>query len=441
MSWLAEAGVRYWQVLPLGPTGYGDSPYQSFSAFAGNPYLVSPELLVADGLLDAVDPPDFPEDRVDFGAIIPWKLDLLDRAYARLPGSGLGDEFAAFRHAEAGWLEDYARFMALKEGHGGGPWPDWPPDATAEGDAIERHAFRQFLFFRQWRSLRAHAAGRGVHIIGDAPIFVAHDSADMWAHPDLFLPDVVAGVPPDYFSRTGQLWGNPLYDWAAHAATGYEWWIDRLRAVFAQVDVVRIDHFRAFADYWEIPADAPTAETGRWVDGPGTDFFAAAEAALGKLPIIAEDLGAISPAVPALRDDLGLPGMKILQFAFGGDPDDEFLPHTYPERCVAYTGTHDNDTTLGWYRSASRRMQRWARRYLRCTGRTITHAMIDAVWGSPAMLAEATLQDFLNLGTEARMNLPGRPWGNWQWRVTEDALGGELAARVRELNEQSGRAP
>jgi 4-alpha-glucanotransferase len=267
----------------------------------------------------------------------------------------------------------------------------------------------------------------------------------VWANPGLFLlgadarPTAVAGVPPDYFSTTGQRWGNPLYDWEALAATGYEWWIERLRATFAQVDIARIDHFRAFVDYWEIPATAPTAETGRWVDGPGRAFFTAAEAALGDLPIIAEDLGDLSPAVPALRDQLGLPGMKILQFGFGGEPDDAFLPHTYPEHCVAYTGTHDNDTTLGWYRSASRIVQRRARAYFGCTGREITQAMLAAVWDSKAVLGGATLQDMLNLGAEARMNTPGRAAGNWTWRVAPGVLDDVLAERVRQLNRSSRR--
>ncbi len=461
VDWLAATGCGLWQVLPLNPTGYGDSPYQTFSAFAGNPYLVSPDALASDGLVTAADMatvPAFPTERVDYGAVIPWKLDLLDRAHARLDAAdpGLAAAYAAFREAEAGWLDDFALFMALKDAHGGGAWTGWPAPlrdrdpqaltaARAEhADLVDRHAFRQFLFFRQWAALRERAAGFGIRIVGDAPIFVAHDSADVWAHRELFFvapdgsPSVVAGVPPDYFSATGQLWGNPLYDWEAHAATGYAWWIDRLRAALQQVDLLRIDHFRAFADYWEIPAGAQTAVDGRWVDGPGEAFFDAVEAALRELPIIAEDLGELSDAVPALLEAVELPGMRIFQFAFDGEP--EFFPHLYPEQCVAYTGTHDNDTTLGWFANATPEQRAEALAYLGSDGDDFAGDMIARLWDSDAAFVLAPMQDFLRLGSEARMNLPGRPGGNWAWRLPPGVPGSDLAADIRELNRATGRS-
>lgn len=461
LEWLSSSGCRYWQLLPLGPTGYADSPYQSFSAHAGNPNLISPEALADDGLLDEArlldGLPGFPESRVDYGALVPWKSALVDAAHTRfLTSPHLRADYEAFLEG-APWLGDYSLFMAIKEAHDGKPWWHWPAELRlAEGDAlgaarrrlapaVARHAFGQFLFFRQWEALRDRAHDLGVRIIGDIPIFVAHDSVDVWSRPDLFMldaqrrPTVVAGVPPDYFSETGQLWGNPLYDWAAHAAEGYSWWIERLRAVGRVADVVRIDHFRGFVDYWEIPAGSPTAETGRWVDGPGRAFFDAARAALGELPIIAEDLGELHEAVPALRDELGLPGMKVLQFAFDGDPDNQFLPANYPENCVAYTGTHDNDTSLGWYRSAPRAERRRARAYLHAGGADVPRAMIEAVWNSRARLAVAPLQDFLGLDTDARMNTPATIGGNWRWRCRAADLTPPLAAWVRDLNHTARR--
>ncbi len=457
VDFLADSGCSLWQVLPLGPTGYGDSPYQCFSAFAGNPYLISPEGLLAEGLLHGADLqplPPFPLERVDYGAVIPWKLALLERAWERFSAQEahpLRADFAAFCQAQAVWLDDFALFMALKEAHGGAPWTDWPADlrqrepaALAEArstlaEQVERQRFFQFLFFRQWGALRAHARGRGVQIIGDIPIFVAHDSADVWARPDLFYldeagrPTVVAGVPPDYFSPTGQLWGNPLYRWERHKKDGYAWWIARFRALLELVDIVRLDHFRGFAAYWEVPGDAPTAEHGRWTPGPGADFFAALREALGDLPIIAEDLGEITPDVIALRDQFGLPGMKILQFAFSG-PDNPFLPHNFTPNCVAYTGTHDNDTALGWYWSAPEQEKDYARRYLSVSGQDFAWDLIRMAWRSVAVFALAPMQDLLSLGSEARMNFPGRAAGNWAWRMPPDALRPELRDRLRELN-------
>jgi 4-alpha-glucanotransferase len=463
LRWLAGSGCTYWQVLPLGPTGYGDSPYFCFSAFAGNPYLISPELLVAEGLLERAalaDRPDFPRDRVDFARMIPWKLGLLDRAHYRFRADPPGDSatrYVSFRRSHAGWLEDYALYMALKEAHGGGHWHEWPtairhrrPTALARARAslaeeVDRQAFRQFLFFDQWQGLRRSARGLGVQIMGDAPFYVAGDSADVWARPELFVlgrdlhPTVVAGVPPDYFTETGQLWGNPIYDWDRHAADGYAWWISRLRSLLELTDLVRIDHFRAFVDYWEVPAGAATAVDGRWVKGPGADFFAVAEQALGEFPIVAEDLGELHPEVPALLAEVGLPGMKVLQFAYDGDPDNPFLPAHHPANCVVYTGTHDNDTTVGWYRSLSPRERRTVREAVGSRGRTIAWDLITTAWQSPAFLAIAPMQDLLGLGSEARMNTPGSFGGNWAWRMKPGAARRPLQQRMADLNCRTGR--
>ena len=462
---LADAGCSIWQILPLGPTGYGDSPYQSFSAFAGNPYLVSPVLLLDEGLLGSKDlesRPVFPIENVDFGPVIQWKLFLLDRAYEVYKESkskALSTEFDTFRGDNSTWLEDFAVFMAIKESRGGGPWNEWPAplrkrESTAlesfkskNHEAVERHEFRQFLFFRQWQSVRTYCHKRGLTILGDAPIFVSYDSADVWAHPELFFldeecnPTVVAGVPPDYFSPTGQLWGNPLYRWDVHAAQGYTWWIDRLKATLEQVDLIRLDHFRGFAGYWEIPAGMPTAEIGQWVPGPGKAFFEAIEPALGGLPIVAEDLGEITPDVIQLRDKFKLPGMKIFQFAFASDPDDPFLPHNYPVNCIAYTGTHDNDTTIGWYKSSNTEMQDLVRRYLARSAEDISWDMMRGIFSSTAMYSIAPMQDVLSLGNPARMNYPGRPSGNWSWRMLPNAFDERLTSRLKEMNFLYGRLP
>jgi 4-alpha-glucanotransferase len=472
IDFLAEAGCKLWQVLPLGPTGYGDSPYQCFSAFAGNPYLISPDYLLRDGLLEAADladKPRFLEGRVDFGTLIPWKLELLERAFQRftemppvLSGVGLEPlhaDFDTFCSEQSNWLEDYALFMAIKEKLGGGSWDGWPSglrqreNVALDGfrgenaNTLARFRFYQFLFFRQWNALHAYARQKGIEIIGDIPIFVAYDSADVWSHPDLFFlddqgkPTVVAGVPPDYFSPTGQLWGNPLYRWHVHERTGYAWWVERIRAALNQADLVRIDHFRGFAAYWEIPAGNPTAEVGQWVPGPGEDFFEAVQAALAgtrgeadaSLPIIAEDLGLITPDVVALRQKFNFPGMKILQFAFSG-PDNPFLPHHYPKNCVVYTGTHDNDTTSGWYASAPEEETEFARRYLHVDGKDFVWDIIRTAWASVAVFALAPMQDLLGLGTEARMNFPSRLGGNWEWRMQEGDLSDALQARLKEFN-------
>lgn len=462
VDWLAEAGCAWWQILPLGPTGYGDSPYQCFSAFAGNPYLISPELLLKDGLLsaaDVADEPDFPADRVDFGPVIQWKLTLLDRAYANAKANGtdaLRAEFGAFMRDEAAWLDDFAAFMALKEANGGVSWDNWPadhrrrePHVIAEikrSDAFERHAFRQFLFFKQWTALHRYANDRGVAVIGDIPIFVAYDSADAWSHPHLFYfdddgkPTVVAGVPPDYFSPTGQLWGNPLYRWDVHRQSGYAWWLDRMRATLRQVDLIRLDHFRGFAGYWAVPAGLPTAEIGEWRPGPGKHFLSALKDALGDLPIIAEDLGLITPDVVDLRDSFDLPGMRILQFGFGS-PTDPFLPHNYVRNCVVYTGTHDNDTVKGWYKTAPKAEKKYCLKYLNTTAAKLPQAMVRAIWSSVANVVVAPLQDLLGLGPEARMNFPGKPAGNWGWRTSAAAIGDSLRDSLLELNTLYNRLP
>lgn len=438
---LLHTHQKIWQVLPLGPTGYGDSPYQCFSAFAGNPLLISPDLLLGEGLLHPDDVADYPhhsDTLIDYGAVIPSKTTLLRRSFARFRNAPTTahNDFATFCGAESAWLGNFALFMALKERNGGVVWSSWPaPQATREATALAEasrelqvevsfHAYCQWLFFKQWRALRSYANSRGVTIIGDAPIFVAYDSADVWSAPELFyldeagLPTVVAGVPPDYFSEDGQRWGNPLYRWEAHKAQNYNWWIARIKANAALYDLVRLDHFRGFAAYWEVPASEPTARIGQWVTGPGSDLFDALQRALGPLPIIAEDLGLITPDVMTLRDRYNLPGMKVLQFGFHGDPKEPFLPHNYHPNCVVYTGTHDNDTTVGWYHSAPGHEQEYMRYYVGATPQTVEPAwdLLRLAWSSVANTAIVPLQDLLSLPTEARMNYPGRLGGNWGWR-------------------------
>ncbi|MBL8059075.1 MAG: 4-alpha-glucanotransferase [Anaerolineales bacterium] len=465
---LVVAKQTWWQILPLGPTGYGDSPYQCFSALAGNPYLVSPDRLLEDGLLTRADlnavlaGARFPAHKVDFGPVIQFKVALLTRAWEAFQAgaaAALRPEFERFCAAQAGWLDDFALFMALKDAHGGVSWLEWEapyrrraPAALAAAreqhrDRIGQHQFRQFLFFRQWTALKAYANRCGVKLIGDVPIFVSSDSSDVWANPELFQldderrPIAVAGVPPDYFSATGQLWGNPLYAWEANRRTGYAWWINRVRATLGQVDLIRIDHFRGFEAYWEIPAGKPTAEIGQWIKGPGADLFQAMEAAFGSpLPLIAEDLGIITPEVDALREQFHLPGMRVLQFAFGGATEDRFLPHNYETRnTVVYTGTHDNDTTWGWYRQITDQERDLVRRYLGRDGHDVAWDLIRLAWGSVADYAIAPLQDVLSLGPEARMNLPGSASGNWNWRLTEGQLTRATLERLADLTTLYGR--
>ncbi len=461
---LAHARQKWWQILPLGPTGYGDSPYQCFSAFAGNPYLLSPQFLREDGLLDERDlpPADFPADHVDFGAVIPYKLQLHTRAWQNFKagkGVPLKNAFGQFTHDEAGWLDDYALFRALKDANKGAAWPEWPePLRLRQGAALDRarrdladsigyHQFQQFLFFRQWQRVKDHAHDRGVKIIGDLPIFVSADSSDVWANPQLFQldakrhPKVVAGVPPDYFSATGQLWGNPLYDWPALEKSGFAWWVERFRATLRLFDVVRLDHFRGFESYWEVPANQVTAVKGRWVKAPGAKLFTKLREALGGLPIIAEDLGIITPEVDKLRTDFRLPGMSILQFAFGDGPDNRYLPHNYTDpTMVIYTGTHDNDTTRGWYEHAPEREKDRIRRYLARDGNDISWDMLRLAWSSICDYALAPLQDVLCLSTEARMNFPGKPIGNWSWRYLPQQLTPGYLDRLTEMTQLYGRA-
>jgi 4-alpha-glucanotransferase len=458
VNFLVQSGCNLWQLLPLGPTGYGDSPYQCFSAFAGNPFLISSTLLIDEGLLlleDLQDRPDFSTESVDFGPVIQWKLKLLDRAYnnfVQKQPEEITEKFQQFINQEKDWLFDFALFMAIKEVNGGLSWDYWD-DGLRKRDRkalknfqdenktlIESHMFKQFLFFTQWTGLKNYANDQGIKIIGDIPIFISFDSSDAWSNPELFYfdedfkPTVVAGVPPDYFSATGQLWGNPLYRWEVHKQDRYKWWLKRINSTLKLFDFIRLDHFRGFVNYWEVPAGNETAEIGQWLPGPGADFFEVMQNELGVLPIIAEDLGEISTDVYKLRDQFDLPGMKILQFAFSSDPEDPFLPHNYPVNCVAYTGTHDNDTVLGWYQSAPVEEKDFCRRYLARSGENISWDLIRAVWSSVAKITIAPLQDFLGLGTEARMNYPGRPSGNWSWRVLPHQINSELAQRINEIN-------
>lgn len=455
---LEAAGCKLWQVLPLGPTGYGDSPYQCFSAFAGNPYLISPQLLLQDGLLtieDLSDMPDWDENRVDFGKIFLWKPALLKRSFGHFNelenSSPIKSSFNAFCRENQAWLDEYSLFMTIKGLNGGSAWTEWAElyrfrDVTTlskveaeQQETILEIKYSQFLFFKQWTEIKQYANHKGVKVIGDIPIFVAMDSADTWGNPDLFhldkngFPTVVAGVPPDYFSETGQLWGNPLYKWEIHEKTGYYWWIKRIRASLSIYDIVRIDHFRGFAGYWEIPFGEPTAINGQWVKGPGSKLFEAIRAALGDLPIIAEDLGEITPDVFELRDLFRLPGMKILQFGFSG-PDNPFLPHLYPQNCVVYTGSHDNDTVVGWYKTAPEHEVKFFHQYFNSSNPDVSDVMVRSIWSSVALFAIAPLQDLLGLDTDARMNFPGKVGGYWAWRTTPDSFSDDLIQRLRTYN-------
>ncbi len=465
VRWAAAAGQSYWQVLPLGPTGFGDSPYGALSSFAGNPMLVSPELLAADGLLEATQlqrgrPAS--RRRIPFGRVRAAKEAVLRRACARFgtqPPAGLAREFEAFVSAEADWLEDWALFSALKNRFDGRAWTHWEADlrrrvpgalAAARrslGEQIACHRLAQFLFFRQWERLRRLAHELGIEVIGDLPIYVALDSADVWARPDLFdldarsRPRAVSGVPPDYFSATGQLWGNPIYRWSRHREENFAWWRARLQASFRLTDWVRVDHFRGFAAYWRVSRGAETAARGRWVIGPGLTLFKAVRRALGELPLIAEDLGVITPDVRALLDATGFPRMKVLQFAFA-EPDSEHLPHHHLRNAVVYTGTHDNDTVRGWFAGAGNEEKQRALDYLGLeSGSRIADALIRAAYTSVADVAIVPLQDLLGLGSRARMNFPGRPRGNWAWRARGEDLDAGVAARLRRLAEVAGRLP
>ncbi len=463
VDWLVQAGQRVWQVLPLGPTGFADSPYAAFSAFAGNPLLVSLERLQDEGLLtwdDFVDYPFLPEDRVDYGAVIPAKMGVLRRAYERWKSQG--DEEAKrqlqhFREQHAFWLEDFALFMALKGAHEGRAWTEWDRDLASRNpnalsrarrelaDEMQFHCFVQYCFVRQWCDLKRYANAQGVLVMGDMPIFVAHDSADVWAKPEMFHldedgnPTFVAGVPPDYFSPTGQRWGNPVYRWDVMCTQGYRWWIERFRWTLQMVDIVRVDHFRGFSAYWQVPASEPTAVKGRWVKVPGKELFRTLQGELGKLPIVAEDLGIITPDVTRLRKGLGFPGMRVLQFAFDGDPDNLYLPYNYEPDTVVYTGTHDNDTLVGWFGGLSEEEKRRVYDYIGREDISVLWEMIRLAYASVARLAIVPLQDWLGLGSEARMNQPGRESGNWQWRCRREHLNGGLAHAMAKMCAVYGR--
>lgn len=464
---LARYDQTWWQTLPLGPTGFGDSPYQSFSAFAGNPLLISPEKLHADGLIQNGDLNYSAGEttRIDYGAVYNFKIGLLQRAWQNFRAgrtTALKPEFEQFLAEESAWLDSFALFMALRDAHHGALWTTWPaelvrrePAALAKArrehaDSIAQHQFRQFLFFRQWRQLRAYANENGIRLFGDAPIFVSLDSSDVWASPECFLldaqrrPTVIAGVPPDYFSPTGQLWGNPLYNWDKLKETGYRWWIDRLRAALSCVDLLRLDHFRGFAAAWHVPAGAETAEGGKWVPGPGADFFARVREELGGLPLVAEDLGEITPDVHELRDQFQLPGMRVLQFAWEGKPENPFLPHMHNPVDVVYTATHDNDTTLGWYNHIPGHEKEFLWRYLDRPAREGAEFVWDFIrlaWSSVARIAIIPLQDLLALDSSGRMNFPGKPEGNWGWRFRWDMPVEEGLARLNDLTWLYNRLP
>lgn len=463
---LHAAGQGWWQALPLGPTGYGNSPYQSLSSFAGNVLLLSPQSLIGEGLLLPSDchRHESPTRFVDYDLVIPCKTQLLASTWIRFRRQAsreLRIAFDEFRDAQAHWLDDYALFRALKEKHNGAHYLAWPPAlverapgalADARGELsrrIDQVCLAQFLLFRQGERLKQYAHDKGVRLIGDLPFFVSPDSNDVWANPELFLldahrrPRFVAGVPPDYFSADGQLWGNPVYDWEAHRRTGYRWYIDRLRALLAHVDAIRLDHFRGFAAAWHVPAGAATARCGQWMPGPGAELFSAIQAAMGALPFLAEDLGVITPDVSALRDRFQLPGTRVLQFAFDGAADNPHLPQHYATNTVVYTGTHDNNTTRGWFEELPDAQRQRVSQYLQrpnVDSADIAPRLIELVWSSAAALAIVPFQDLLNLGSEARMNVPGRTGGNWRWRCTDDDVATPAFAWLGELTNGSSRS-
>lgn len=474
IDFLVDTKQSLWQVLPLGPTGYGDSPYQSFSAFAGNPLLISLNRLKDMGYLtddDLNDVPDFPRETIDYGWAIDYKTKKLKLSFEKFKAAGDNSDYMAFTQEEVRWLDDYALFMALKVHYGGGSWVEWPKELIQRepaaldkaksdlADDIFYQKYLQWIFFIQWRAVKQAANDKGIDIIGDIPIFVAHDSADVWANPDLFFlddmgnPTVVAGVPPDYFSATGQRWGNPLYRWDVMAERGYAWWIDRFKSMLSLVDIIRIDHFRGFEAYWEIPAEEETAVKGEWVKGPGAPFFDATLNALDsdELPLIAENLGVITPEVETLRTQFNLPGMRILVFAFSSGPTNPFLPHHYDSQTVVYTGTHDNETTVGWFfrndttgttedPAQLTGERNYARQYAKVLVDSEIHwDLIRLAMSSVADTVLIPLQDVFGLSNKARMNYPSSTGGNWQWKYTNDQVTDEAKRRLRELTEIYGR--
>ena len=462
-DFLEAAGQSLWQMLPLGPTGYGNSPYSSYSAFAGNTLLISPEQLVTDGLLKNEQlerAPKFNDEQVEFDEVQKFKDSLRSDAFESFKqnsAADLSEAFEKFCSEEAYWLDDYALFRALKDQHHGAAWNEWQPAlAKRERGAVEAarkelseqitaQKFYQFLFFRQWFALKSDCNQRGIKLIGDIPIFVAYDSADVWTSPEQFklnedgTPIVVAGVPPDYFSETGQLWGNPIYNWERMKSDGFAWWTKRVRAALKTFDIVRLDHFRGFAACWEIPAGEPTAERGAWVEAPGRELFGAVKRALGELPMFAEDLGVITPDVEAVRDGLGFAGMRVLQFAFGSDSKNTNLPHNYAPNVFVYTGTHDNDTARGWFEKLEDKERDYCLKYLKTVGEEINWDLIGAAFASVANAAIIPLQDVLGLGSEARMNLPSSTEGNWRWRFESGAITAEVVERLRVLTHLYGR--
>jgi 4-alpha-glucanotransferase len=468
IDFLADGLQQVWQILPLGPTGYGNSPYLCYSALAGNPLLISPDKLVEDELLseeDFVNLPNFSPDSVDFNAVIETKFPILKRASDRFQQKAskeLKSEFAEFCDRHRHWLDDYALFMALKEAFGGESWNNWDkeiaqrhPEAIARwtqqlGESIFWQKFLQFEFFRQWKSLKKYANEKGVSIFGDIPIYVAHDSVDVWANPELFCLDektgeaaLMAGVPPDYFSETGQLWGNPVYDWKKHEKSNFAWWMRRVEGILEYVDIVRIDHFRGFESFWAVPQGEETAMNGVWVPAPGEAFFRLLQRKLGDLPIVAEDLGVITPEVEALRDNFGFPGMKILHFAFDSDRANAFLPFNFTNRnCIVYTGTHDNDTTVGWFEVRSPEEKARVVDFLGCLCDDGIHwSLIRLALGTIANTAIFPFQDLLGLGSDTRMNKPSVADGNWNWRYRAEAVNTDVSAKLKYLTSLYGRAP
>jgi len=458
VDFLIETNQTLWQTYPLGPTGYGDSPYQCFSAFAGNPLLIDLEKLVENKLLSdedlKLDTP-FNPDSIDYGQIINFKTPLLKKAFVNFNNNGNNldkEKLNTFSLHNQEWLDDYSLFMALKEHFGGNPWSKWDNDIKTREhkaisdykeklkDTIDFQKFIQYTFFKQWKELKDYANDNYIKIIGDIPIFVAFDSADAWSNPELFLfdkdrnPTCVAGVPPDYFSETGQLWGNPLYNWDKLRETNFSWWVDRIKANLKTSDIIRIDHFRGFAAYWEIPADETTAINGKWVNAPGKELFDAIKSKLGDLPIIAEDLGLMTPDVKELRDYCEFPGMKILQFAFDSGEENDYLPHNYVQNCVVYTGTHDNDTVKGWYDKAKKEDTDYVDEYFNYNSEDVCWNFIRAAWSSTAVMAIAPLQDFLRLGSEGRINTPGKASGNWQWRYQDGVITDKIKKDLKKLN-------
>lgn len=454
VDFLERAGQSLWQVLPLGPVGYGNSPYSCYSAFAGNPLLIDLQTLQKEGDLESVDLEVGADDRVHYQDVAQMKMPLLSQAAHSFFEAGDSTRRDEFRHfcETSNWLHHYSLYMAFKEHFSGRAWNEWPKEISRLEPAtvdelsrmldlpIQRQKYLQWQFFRQWARLKAYANERGVQIIGDIPIFVAYDSADVWWRPGLFQldatgkPVVVAGVPPDYFSETGQLWGNPLYDWNALAEDDYLWWVDRVKSALLLYDWIRIDHFRGFAAYWQVPASEETAINGRWVEGPADRFFETLRDAIGDpLPIIAEDLGLITPDVEELRDRFRFPGMKVLHFAFGSGADNYYLPHNYSRCCVVYTGTHDNNTTRGWFSEAGENERGHALRYLRCSEHDVVWESIRAAYASVAAYAVIPVQDLFGLGSPSRMNSPGVATGNWEWRLPSGLLNQDIAGALRDM--------